>query len=132
MNKRVCSYTCALLMAGIQPLAMANFFDSSQFEYLDDDLLALVSGQDRSFQTKTDLYRADRLQRMTMHNFPVATQDYQDGLKLFNSVFQFNEKGQLTLQIIQDVVSIGMIECTLSINGLSEMGNALGDQIKFH
>lgn len=69
---RVCSYTCAMLMAGIQLPAIASFFDSSDFEHLDDDLLALVSGQDRSFQTKTDLYRADTLQRMTPQGFPVT------------------------------------------------------------
>lgn len=129
---RVCSYTCAMLMAGIQLPAIVSFFDSSDFEHLDDDLLALVSGQDRSFQTKTDLYRADILQRMTPQGFPVAAQSNQESLSLFNSVFQFNEKGQLTLQINQDVVSIGVIECSLSIHGLSEVGKTLGDQIKFN
>lgn len=129
---RVCSYTCAMLMAGIQLPAIASFFDSSDFEHLDDDLLALVSGQDRSFQTKTDLYRADTLQRMTPQGFPVAAQSNQESLSLFNSVFQFNEKGQLTLQINQDVVSIGVIECSLSIHGFSEVGKTLGDQIKFN
>ncbi|WP_353383922.1 hypothetical protein [Acinetobacter schindleri] len=53
-------------------------------------------------------------------------------MSLFNSVFQFNEKGQLTLQINQDVVWIGVIECSLSIHGLSEVGKTLGDQIKFN
>ena len=40
---RVCSYTCAMLMAGIQLPAIASFFDSSDFEHLDDDLLFLIS-----------------------------------------------------------------------------------------
>ena len=111
---------------------MQVFFDSSGLEHLDDDLLALVSGQDRSFQTKTDLYRADTLQRMTPPGFPIAAQSNQESLSLFNSVFQFNEKGQLTLQINQDVISIGVIECSLSIHGLSEVGKTLGDQIKFN
>jgi hypothetical protein len=43
---------------------------------------------------------------MTPPGFPVAAQSNQESLSLFNSVFQFNEKGQLTLQINQDVVSI--------------------------
>ena len=129
---RACMLTFTILMAGTQPPAIASFFDSSGFEHLDDDLLALVSGQDRSFQTKADLYRADRMQRMTLQSFTVAAQNNQESLKLFNSVFQLNEKGQLSLQIQQDLVSITVIECSLCINGLSDLGNSLTEQIKFH
>lgn len=49
---RVCSYTCAMLMAGIQLPAIASFFDSSSFEHLDDDLLALVQDRIVHFKQK--------------------------------------------------------------------------------
>ncbi len=44
-------------------------------------------------------------------------QDMTGRLSTLSSLFQLNEKGQLSLQIHQDVVSIGAIECTLSIQG---------------
>ncbi|WP_312602912.1 hypothetical protein [Acinetobacter schindleri] len=49
---RVCSYTCAMLMAGIQLPAIASFFDSSGLEHLDDDLLALVQDRIVHFKQK--------------------------------------------------------------------------------
>ena len=39
--------------------------------------------------------------------------------------------GATVFQINRDVVSIGILEFSLTINGLREMGNAIADQIKF-
>ncbi|WP_228206928.1 hypothetical protein [Acinetobacter sp. LoGeW2-3] len=123
--------TFTILMAGIEPPAMANLFDSSSLRNLDDDLLALVSGQGGLFLTATDVDRIESSQTIAMLN-QLGAEKITDGLSKLNSLFQLNEKGQLTLQINQDVVSIGVIECSLNIRGLSDLGNSLTEQIKFH
>lgn len=53
------------------------------------------------------------------------------GLDTLTSVFQMNSKGQLVMQINREVVSIGIIEFRLNMNGLSEMADSMMEQIKF-
>ena len=94
-------------------------------------MLALVSGQGGLFHAATDVDRIGGLQTIAMLN-QLGAEKVKDGLSKLNSLFRLNEKGQLTLQINQDVVSIGVIECSLNIQGLSDLGNSLTEQIKFY
>lgn len=52
-------------------------------------------------------------------------------LNQLSNIFYTNERGATVFQINRDVVSIGILEFSLTINGLREMGNAIADQIKF-
>ena len=52
-------------------------------------------------------------------------------LNQLSNLFYTNERGATVFQINRDVVSIGILEFSLTINDLREMGNTIADQMKF-
>lgn len=58
-------------------------------------------------------------------------QEISGDLNQLSNIFYTNEHWAIVFQINRNVVSIGILEFSLTINDLREMGNMIADQIKF-
>lgn len=110
---------------------MAHFYSSASLQSLDNEALAwILVGQDDSIQTATDLHRLYGYKTIDVLNQWVDRETSGD-LNQFSNLFYTNKRGATVFQINRDVVSIGILEFSLTIHGLTEMGNAIADQMKF-
>lgn len=58
------------------------------------------------------------------------TADLANNFAALSSRFYINPQGQTVLQIQRDVVSLGVIETTLSVDGLRQLGQHFIDEFK--
>jgi len=92
--------------------------------------LAWILGQDDSIQAATDPHRLYGYKTIEVLNQWVDREIGGD-LNQFSNIFYTNERGAIVFQINHDVVSIGMLEFSLTIHGFTEMSNAIADQMEF-
>lgn len=128
--KRLGFFIFITLVMGMTTSVMARFYSSASLQSLDDEALAWILGQDDSIQTATDPHRLYGYKTIEVLNQWVDREISGD-LNQLSNIFYTNEQGATVFQINRDVVSIGILEFSLIINGLREMGNAIADQIKF-
>ena len=134
---RVVMWTCIMNFVGSCVLIMllsiatsvcANHFTSETLYPLDDHALARVSGQDGSIQSVRDpisVYGHKTIDALSQ----LREKSGAGNLNQLTSMFYVNPAGQLVLQINKEVVSIGVIEFRLHIDGLREMGAMFSEQI---
>lgn len=109
--------------------ALANFNASAAWQRLDNKALAQVSGQDGSIYTATDPHLAYGHQMIdVLHR--LVDQQVTGDINQLTSLFYTNARGQTVLQINQDVVSIGVIELRLNVDGLQDMANTFVSELK--
>ena len=128
--KKIGFFIFIILVMSMTTSVMARFYSSASLQSLDDEALAWILGQDNSIQTATDAHHSYGNRTIEILNQWVDREISED-LNQFNSMFYINERGATVLQINRGVVSIGILEFSLTINGLMDMGNAIADQIKF-
>jgi len=118
------------LVMGMTSPVMARFYSSASLQSLDDEALAWILGQQGSIQTATDPHRLYGYRTIEALNQWVDQEAHGD-LNQLSNMFYMNERGATILQLNRDVVSIGILEFSLTINGFMNFGNAIADQIKF-
>ena len=127
MKSSLCMIMTGFMM--VSTSALANLNTSAAWQRLDDNALAKVSGQDGSIFTATDPRIAYGYQLIdVLHQ--LADRQVTGDLNQLKSLFYTNARGQTVLQINQDVVSIGVIEFRLNVDGLQDMANTFASELK--
>ena len=96
---------------------------------LDDSILSHMYGQAGIFSNGiSDVYRmnADAL----LSEAPQTR--LNSSWTALEKIFSVNAQGEILLQIKREAVAIGIIECTLSVQGLSQMGSGLMKELKLY
>ena len=130
MKKIIILFIYACLM-GLSTQSFANSMKG--LVSLEDHQLANVVGQAQSLNNIDDIYDRNHMQKIAEFVASLTTPEAQggDGLNMLSSLFFVNDRGQTVLQIDRPVVAIGVIEATLSITGLNDLGHSLSQEISF-
>ena len=126
--KNVRFFIFITVLMGMWTSAGASIYHSATLHSLDDNALASVSGRDGSIQhvkDPLDLYGHKLIE--VLNHF--QEKEVRGDLNQLTSMFYVNQRGQTVLQINKEVVSIGVIEFRLHIDGLSDLGHQIADQL---
>ncbi|UIP25356.1 hypothetical protein [Acinetobacter towneri] len=107
--------------------AFANL--DQPLQVLDDCALSAEYGQSNSLNLLHDQYRFTA-QDLVNQVRAEQTADLANNFAALSSRFYINPQGQTVLQIQRDVVSLGVIETTLSVDGLRQLGQHFIDEFK--
>lgn len=115
------------LALSLPATAFANL--DQPLQALDDGALSAEYGQSNSLNLVQDQYR---FTAQDVVNQVRAEQnlDLASKFATLGSRFYINPQGQTVLQIQRDVVSLGVIETTLSVDGLRQLGQHFIDEFK--
>ena len=114
-----------LLRAGGACRAMASY-PVRELEHLDDSALRMVSGQAGSAADHPDSAPPVQVQNQIRQ---ISGQEAGVGISPLPQAFRTAERGGIWLEIRRGVVSIGVLEFSLSVDGLRQMGEALAKEI---
>ena len=114
-----------LLLAGGACRAMASY-PVRELEHLDDSALRMVSGQAGSAAASPDSAPPVQVQNQIRQ---ISGQEAGGGISALTQAFRTDERGEIWLEIRRGVVSIGVLEFSLSVDGLRQMGEALAKEI---
>ena len=114
-----------LLLAGGACRAMASC-PVRELEHLDDSALRMVSGQAGSAAASPDSAPPVQVQNQIRQ---ISGQEAGGGISALTQAFRTDERGEIWLEIRRGVVSIGVLEFSLSVDGLRQMGEALAKEI---
>ncbi|MEG2357703.1 hypothetical protein [Acinetobacter sp.] len=114
-----------LLLAGGACRAMASY-PVRELEHLDDSALRMVSGQAGSAAASPDSAPPVQVQDQIRQ---ISGQEAGGGISALTQAFRTDERGEIWLEIRRGVVSIGVLEFSLSVDGLRQMGEALAKEI---
>lgn len=114
-----------LLLAGGACRAMASC-PVRELEHLDDSALRMVSGQAGSAAASPDSAPPVQVQNQIRQ---ISGQEAGVGISALTQAFRTDERGEIWLEIRRGVVSIGVLEFSLSVDGLRQMGEALAKEI---
>lgn len=114
-----------LLLAGGACRAMASC-PIRELEHLDDSALRMVSGQAGSAADHPDSVPPVQVQDQIRQ---ISGQEAGGGISALTQAFRTDERGEIWLEIRRGVVSIGILEFSLSVDGLRQMGEALAKEI---
>ena len=107
--------------------AFANL--DQPLQALDDRALSAEYGQSNTLDLVQDQYRFTA-QDLVNQVRAEKTADLANNFAALSSRFYINPQGQTVLQIQRDVVSLGVIETTLSVDGLRQLGQHFIDEFK--
>ena len=107
--------------------AFANL--DQPLQALDDRALSAEYGQSNTLNLVQDQYRFTA-QDLVNQVRAEKTADLANNFAALSSRFYINPQGQTVLQIQRDVVSLGVIETTLSVDGLRQLGQHFIDEFK--
>ena len=111
-------------------LPMTAFANLDQpLQALDDRALSAEYGQSNTLNLVQDQYRFTA-QDLVNQVRAEKTADLANNFAALSSRFYINPQGQTVLQIQRDVVSLGVIETTLSVDGLRQLGQHFIDEFK--
>ncbi len=113
-----------LLLAGGACRAMASY-PVRELEHLDDSALRMVSGQAGSAADHPDSASPVQVQDQIRQ----ISGSEAGGISALTQAFRTDERGEIWLEIRRGVVSIGVLEFSLSVDGLRQMGEALAKEI---
>lgn len=114
-----------LLLAGGACRAMASY-PVRELEHLDDSALRMVSGQAGSAAASPNGAPPVQVQDQIRQ---ISGQEAGVGISALTQAFRTDERGEIWLEIRRGVVSIGILEFSLSVDGLRQMGEALAKEI---
>ncbi len=114
-----------LLLAGGACRAMASY-PVRELEHLDDSAVRMVSGQAGSAAASPDGAPPVQVQDQIRQ---ISGQEAGGGISALTQAFRTDERGEIWLEIRRGVVSIGVLEFSLSVDGLRQMGEALAKEI---
>ncbi len=107
--------------------AFANL--DQPLQALDDRALSAEYGQSNTLNLVQDQYPFTA-QDLVNQVRAEKTADLANNFAALSSRFYINPQGQTVLQIQRDVVSLGVIETTLSVDGLRQLGQHFIDEFK--
>ena len=107
--------------------AFANL--DQPLQVLDDRALSAEYGQSNTLNLVQDQYRFT-VQDLVNQVRAEQAADLANNFAALGSRFYINPQGQTVLQIQRDVVSLGVIETTLSVDGLRQLGQHFIDEFK--
>ena len=111
-------------------LPVTTFANLDQpLQALDDRALSAEYGQSNTLNLVQDQYRFTA-QDLVNQVRAEQTADLANNFAALGSRFYINPQGQTVLQIQRDVVSLGVIETTLSVDGLRQLGQHFIDEFK--
>ena len=120
----------AVLFSLVQCLPVTTFANLDQpLQALDDRALSAEYGQSNTLNLVQDQYRFTA-QDLVDQVRAEKTADLANNFAALSSRFYINPQGQTVLQIQRDVVSLGVIETTLSVDGLRQLGQHFIDEFK--
>ena len=115
------------LMLCLPVTAFANL--DQPLQVLDDCALSAEYGQSNSLNLLHDQYRFTA-QDLVNQVRAEQTADLANNFAALGSRFYINPQGQTVLRIQRDVVSLGVIETTLNVDGLRQLGQHFIDEFK--
>ena len=120
----------AVLFSLVLCLPVTAFANLDQpLQALDDRALSAEYGQSNTLNLVQDQYRFTA-QDLVNQVRAEKTADLANNFAALSSRFYINPQGQTVLQIQRDVVSLGVIETTLSVDGLRQLGQHFIDEFK--
>ncbi|MDM1755455.1 hypothetical protein HX122_10905 [Acinetobacter towneri] len=120
----------AVLFSLVLCLPVTAFANLDQpLQALDDRALSAEYGQSNTLNLVQDQYRFT-VQDLVNQVRAEQAADLANNFAALGSRFYINPQGQTVLQIQRDVVSLGVIETTLSVDGLRQLGQHFIDEFK--
>ena len=120
----------AVLFSLVLCLPVTAFANLNQpLQALDDHTLSAEYGQSNTLNLVQDQYRFTAQDLVNQVRFE-QNQDLASNFAALGSRFYINPQGQTVLRIQRDVVSLGVIETTLNVDGLRQLGQHFIDEFK--